>query len=226
MKILHISDTHGQHGKLILQNADVLCITGDESNNRSPHINHKEFLDFYSWLKRIRGKFKHVIMIPGNHSSWIFHNEGEAKQMLKEIDVYLLIGEEIVLDGIKFYGEPIVPTFGEWVYMTARHKLNKYWELIPEDVDVLLTHTPPKGILDLSFKRNHDIEMCGCGALNKKVKKLKQLKAHLFGHIHNNKRIENTGLLQRGNVVFSNATAITDGEIEKGVTFHGSLVNI
>lgn len=165
-------------------------------------------------------------MIPGNHSSWIFYNEGEAKQMLKEIDVYLLIREEVVLDGIKFYGDPIVPTFGDWVYMTARHKMNRYWNLIPEDVDILLTHTPPQGVLDLGYKRNRDIEMCGCGSLYKKVEDLKQLKAHLFGHIHNNKLIVNTGLLQRGGVIFSNATAVADSEHEKGITYHGSIVNI
>lgn len=226
MKILHITDTHGFHEQIVLQEADILCITGDESNSKSQFINHGEFLDFFSWLEKVRPLFKHIIMIPGNHSSWIYHNEKQAKQKLKDIDVNLLIREEIVLEDLKFYGEPIVPTFGDWVYMTARHKLYRYWEMIPEDVDVLLTHTPPKGILDLSEDRNRILEMCGCGALNKKINKLKQLKAHLFGHIHNYKEIVNTGILIRDGVIYSNATAVTDGEFAKGVTFHGNIVGI
>ena len=51
MKLLHITDTHTYHNQLKLQDADVLCFTGDATNYRDPHLNHKEFRDFYEWVE-------------------------------------------------------------------------------------------------------------------------------------------------------------------------------
>ena len=47
------------------------------------------------------------------------------------------------------------------------------------DVDILVTHSPPYGILDVSNKGNY----CGSKALLKEVHRIKP-KLHLFGHIH------------------------------------------
>ena len=51
MKILHITDSHTFHNQLKLQDADVLCFTGDATNYRDPSLNHKEFRDFYEWVE-------------------------------------------------------------------------------------------------------------------------------------------------------------------------------
>ena len=226
MKILHITDTHGYHHEmnLNLDGVDVLVHTGDATHHRNSFFNEKEFFDFLDWFSSLPVPNK--IYVAGNHDSFIFENNKEARKQFYLHGIHYLNKNEVVIDGVKFYGDPIMPKFGDWCFMTDRGKLNKHWEMIPEDVNVLLTHTPPKGVLDLSEDRKHNLERCGCSALMKRVNKLKQLKLHCFGHIHNCKDIVNTGVLKRGDVLFSNATAVTDARFDLGITHNGNLIEI
>jgi len=60
------------------------------------------------------------------------------------------------------------------------------WKLIPNDIDILITHGPPNGILDLVPRKGWD-ENTGCEELRKKVEEIAafgRLKLHVFGHIH------------------------------------------
>lgn len=225
MKIWHITDSHGFHSQYkVPEGIDVVCFTGDESNSRSPFMNHHEFIEFVEWYAEV--DIHHKLYIPGNHSTFVYHNERQAKDMLKDNSITWLHKTEIVIDGIKFYGDGTSPTFGNWVYMCKRETINRHWEMIPNDVEVLLTHSPPKGILDLSEDRQYKLERCGCGALNKRIKVLDELKVHLFGHIHNNKDIINTGILVREGVKYSNATGVEDGRFNKGLVYNGNIIEL
>lgn len=225
MRILHCSDSHSFHREYVIpDNINVMCHTGDATNYRDPYRNHNEFLDFIDWYSDI--PITHKIYVAGNHDSFIYHNKKNCLEEFKKRGIIYLDKEEVVIDGVKFYGDPIMPKFGDWCFMTDRSKLNKHWELIPEDVNVLLTHTPPKGVLDLSEDRNHNLERCGCSALLKRVDKLEQLKLHCFGHIHNYQDIINTGVLKRNGILFSNATAVTDARFDLGITHNGNLIEI
>ena len=64
--------------------------------------------------------------------------------------------------------------------MAEEDQLELLWETIPEDVDILITHGPPKSILDFSL---HQRENCGSKSLLNKVLELRP-KYHIFGHIH------------------------------------------
>jgi Icc-related predicted phosphoesterase len=57
--------------------------------------------------------------------------------------------------------------------------IKKVWDKIPNDTDVLITHGPPHGILDLNSER----EKCGCEELLLAVNRVRP-KIHIFGHIH------------------------------------------
>ncbi|RWX45341.1 hypothetical protein VT98_13313, partial [Candidatus Electrothrix communis] len=57
--------------------------------------------------------------------------------------------------------------------------LKKKWDMIPSGIDILVTHTPPSGILDRNGPVSH-----GCTDLAAAVATLKP-KYHIFGHIHN-----------------------------------------
>ena len=146
--------------------------------------------------------------------------------MFKDIGVDFLNKDEVVIDGVKFYGDPITPTFGDWCYMTARNKTVKHWELTPQDVNVLLTHGPAKGILDLTEDFNHLLKMCGDGALGKRIKQLPELKVHLFGHVHSSKECKNNGILIRDGIQFSNASAVVDGKFDLGIVHHGNIIEL
>lgn len=229
MKILHISDTHGFHKQIPIdrfEGIDVIIHSGDVSNFMNPVYNSIEVLDFIDWFKNVPVPVK--ILIAGNHDTSI-----ERKMYRKEDfysnDIYYLENEEVIIDGIKFYGSPYTPTFGTWAFMKARDKLNKVWEVIPNDVDVLIVHGPPKGIRDLSFNREGKLEMCGCSALMKRIQKLPNLKLVAFGHIHNMNGIDtNQGISHYSwtPTVFSNAACVYDGKFDKGLTSFGNIINL
>lgn len=226
IKIYHCSDTHGYHKHLKIpdETIDVMVFTGDESNYRLPKLNESEFIDFINWYAEVPVQNK--IMIAGNHSSILFTREKWARKEIEDRGIIYLNKESITLHGLKFYGDPTSPRFGDWCFMSDRNKIKKHWEFIPKDTDILLTHTPPKGILDLTKNRDNNLEMCGCSSLGNKIKELPKLRLNCFGHIHNVQGITNTGLRVVDKVIYSNAAAVTDLEFDKGITFNGNMIEL
>ena len=72
---------------------------------------------------------------------------------------------EVIIDGIKFYGSPWVTKFYDWAFMKLDEDLQPHWDNIPTDTDVLITHGPPKSILD----KNRYGDECGSQTLYNKV---------------------------------------------------------
>ena len=54
-----------------------------------------------------------------------------------------------------------------------------FWDKIPENVDILITHGPPQGYGDRILLGKH----VGCPELMKRVAEVKP-RYHFFGHIH------------------------------------------
>ncbi|MCK4490026.1 MAG: hypothetical protein KAU23_07180 [Anaerolineales bacterium] len=53
----------------------------------------------------------------------------------------------MIIDGTKFYGSPWQPWFYDWAFNLQRGpEIRSKWELIPEGIDILITHGPPYGI--------------------------------------------------------------------------------
>lgn len=76
------------------------------------------------------------------------------------------------------------PEFGNWGFNLKRGKecLQK-WDLIPENTDILITHTPPLGYGDLACSGVR----AGCVELLMSVQQRVKPKYHVFGHIHEGK---------------------------------------
>ena len=229
MKILHISDTHGFHGTFPdsrFEGIDVVVHSGDCSNYRNTLMNLPEVLNFITWYKSV--PVKHKIFVAGNHDTSVERKLVTSDQFA-EAGIIYLENTETIIDGVKFWGSPHTPTFGDWAFMKAREKINKVWDTIPTDTDILIVHGPPKSIRDLSFDPFGKLEMCGCGALFKKCKKLPNLKAVCFGHIHNMDGVEtNQGVsvYDFSDTIFSNAACVYDGRFDKGLTSFGNIIII
>lgn len=178
MKICVISDTHSyhEHVKIPLGN-DVLIHCGDFSND----IGQKDLRDFCIWLEKQPAKNK--IFIAGNHDGALQLWPDLAQAMIKEYapSAIYLQDSGCEIEGIKFYGSPFTPEFYNWYFMRKRGEdIKKHWDAIPSDTDVLITHGPPFGVLDVS---GVDLQNCGCNDLWNAVEKI-QPKVHCFGHIH------------------------------------------
>lgn len=185
MTILHISDTHGRHRELAeLPMADVLVHSGDFTMGGSD----MEALDFLEWLCDL--PHRHKIFIAGNHDDCMLDASLEG---LPD-NVHYLHDSGITIEGISFYGVPMLADF-----VDGEMCLQEHYDRIPDHVDVLITHRPPLGILDGSDTLHY-----GSATLLAQVT-AKKPRLHLFGHIHHAKGVERTRHTR-----FSNASLCND----------------
>ena len=70
--------------------------------------------------------------------------------------------------------------------------------MIPENTDVLITHSPPYGILDANTAGRR----CGCKDLRDRIDGLR-LRLHCFGHIH-----ASAGTMKVGDTMYVNASMV------------------
>ena len=184
MKILHISDTHGAHRRMgELPEAEVLVHSGDFTMTGS----ESEAIDFMNWFCDL--PHKHKIFICGNHDECLYGANIDGL----DNNVHYLYNSEIEIDGIKFYGIPLF--MGDSMF----GKQKQFYEKIPGDTDILITHCPPYGILDFDDDRNW-----GSEELLSAVIKLSP-QAHLFGHIH-----KSHGVLRLGSTIYSNSAIMNE----------------
>lgn len=201
MRIVAISDTHNKHQYLSLPDGDVLIHAGDATSMGSD----KEIEFFASWFNA--QKFKHKIFVPGNHD-WGFERDF-AKYAALFTDAHVLHDASVEIDGIKFYGAAWQPEFCNWAFNVPRGAESAAnWAKIPDDVNILITHGPPYGTLDLVHSGRLSIENVGCEALEERIKHLKDLKLHIFGHIH-----DSHGHIVKDNVAYVNASFLNDSYV-------------
>ena len=183
MTILHISDTHGLHKQLLdLPLADIIIHSGDITENGT----EEEVFDFVNWFCDLPYKYK--IFIAGNHDTCL---RGVKLEGLDE-NCYYLDGSDVIIEGLKFYGIPL------FTCDQQEGRLAKLIKRIPKDIDVLITHVPPLGILDYADQTNYgdfaileaDSEICP--------------KLHLFGHVHSQ-----NGICKMDRTTYSNASLIS-----------------
>jgi len=224
LKTWFISDTHMQHHSLIVPK-DIDCVihAGDSTNFYELYKNQLEFENFINWFSNLPVKNK--ILIAGNHDVWATKKYNVDK--VKELGIHYLEHEYMELEGRLIFGSPYTPTFGNWHFMKDRSKLSQYWEVLIPNIDILITHGAPKGILDLSHNSNHVLEYCGDGALRKAIFKT-QPKYHVFGHIHDSENCYNSGVCTLSNIktTFINASCVTDGKFDKGCSSNGQIIHL
>ena len=176
MKITLISDTHTQHDKLRLPGGDLLIFAGDFM---SSGYSKTEVINFLGWLDEQPYDF--IVFIAGNHDRWVENFNEDFRGLLTGYkNIEYLQDEWIIIDGVKIYGTPWQPWFHNWAFNLQRGEaLQKKWDMIPEDADILITHSPPFRILD----KCEDGYRAGCENLLNRLNVVKP-KINVFGHIH------------------------------------------
>lgn len=204
-RLTFISDTHTKHEKLngFLPGGDILLCAGDISSRGYK----TELENFFKWFDGI-DNYDHKIFIAGNHD-FGFQDEPETIKGLltgyKTID-YLQDEYLGIQDGdepeLKIWGSPWQPEFHNWAFNLPRgEKIKEKWDLIPNDIDILITHGPAFGKLDYV---PYDGLNVGCEELLKRIEEVKP-KIHLSGHIHSGR-----GYVFNGETHFFNAAILND----------------
>ena len=180
MKIIGISDSHGSHWDIKVPDGDILVHAGDfSSQGRLP-----DTLDFLRWFNT--HPHKHKIFIAGNHD-WLMEQDPNFWRIIKMEfpNLTYLQDEACEVEGLKFYGSPQTPRFFNWAFNRDRGAdIKRYWDKIPTDTDVLITHGPPYGICDEAYRVGFNTtEHAGCKDLLDAIKRVKP-KIWMGGHIH------------------------------------------
>lgn len=175
MRIVMMSDTHNWEIKREdIPDGDILIHAGDATGEGS----YDEVNRFYKWFGAIKG-FKHKIYVPGNHD-WLFDTQWGYANSFAPFDVTILNDSGIEIDGVKFWGSPVTPYFFGWAFNRRDEEIQRHWDYIPDDTNVLITHGPILGVGDMTIRGEH----VGCPRLGREVLRLQDLQLHVFGHIH------------------------------------------
>ncbi len=191
LRFVVISDTHGLHDLLEIPPGDVLIHAGDMTRRGDL----REVQAFDAFLARL--EHRHKLVIAGNHD-FCFERQPALARAARAHATYLE-DEAIDVEGVRFYGSPWQPWFFDWAFNLRRGaEIRAKWQLIPPDIDVLITHGPPLGHGDVTVRG----DAVGCADLLDRIREVKP-RYHLFGHIH-----EAFGTSSDGTTTFVNASTL------------------
>ncbi|MCU0449145.1 MAG: metallophosphatase domain-containing protein [Bernardetiaceae bacterium] len=191
MRLVCLSDTHGLHGQIAVPEGDLLLHAGDVSRRGEL----TEIIEFDRWLGTL--PHPHKVIVAGNHD-FLFEREPHLAASLISNAIYLN-DSGVEIGGVRIWGSPISPSFHNWAFNRERGAdIRRHWDLIPAGTDILITHGPPQGVLDLTL----DGQAVGCADLREVVQKINP-GLHLFGHIH-----EAWGQQRLGSTLFVNACVL------------------
>jgi predicted phosphohydrolase len=155
--IFAFSDTHGNHRRLqVPEDADIVICAGDAVED---DLKGGEYDGFIAWFSSLPAKWK--IFVPGNHE--LSFDLGQADDIIKQFEA---AGITVLQDAVEDCDGVIIGSISGNARIAD--------EDIPNDLDILVTHYPPYGILD---------ENLGSPEILNFVLKAKP-KWHLFGHVH------------------------------------------
>jgi Icc-related predicted phosphoesterase len=193
VRIVLVGDTHGQHRTLHVPSGDFLLHAGDFTLlNRS----REEVRDFNQCLSDLPHRRK--VVVPGNHD----FKFADPKWRNLISGAILLLNEGVELDGIRIWGSPLTPSNFESFGATSEADCARIFSQIPDGTDLVITHGPPFGILDVAERGNGNH---GCAHLLAAIRRVRPA-LHVFGHIH-----QSYGMASANGTVFVNAAPAGPG---------------
>ena len=178
MKIDCVSDLHGAYP--ILEGGDLLIVAGDWTGSDSM----EQYVEFFNWV--YEQKYAKKVLIAGNHDMLLQNQDYRGPEGVVRYSFPYLQDSGTEFHGLKIWGTPWTKTFlgmnPDCMAFTCDTELQlaRKWRQIPLDTDILITHSPPFGVMDQSSS----LHRCGSKTLSRRIRDLKNLKLHVFGHIH------------------------------------------
>lgn len=230
-RFLVLSDTHGKAINLPSEQVDVVIHCGDLTEESKLH----EFKTTIQMLRQVNAPLK--LAIPGNHDFTLdepmFHTKlaeaklsstdptviqeygrsGDARKLFEESESIILLDEgthRFTLSNgasLKVYASPYTPSTNDWGFQYDPQQ-DHVWNL-GKDVNVVITHGPPHGILDQVVGNTR----AGSASLFKAIAQSRP-QMHAFGHIHGGWGAKLVKWREEFEGEVSHFTAIDNGESE------------
>jgi len=169
-----VSDLHGFYPNV--GSGDLLIVCGDLTARDESY----QYSEFMQWLEN--QKYKSKIIIAGNHDNQI---ENGLDFDFPDLGIYYLCDSGTEFEGLKVWGSPWTLKFKGMnpacmaFTCDTEEELAEKWAMIPQDTDILITHSPPYRVLDKTIRNEH----VGSKYLTVLVASDRP-KLHIFGHIH------------------------------------------
>lgn len=184
LRLICLSDTHTHTAPI--PDGDVLIHAGDLTDAGTP----SELQAQIDWLDSL--PHAHKLCIAGNHDTYLDPRsratlsaaerasgplDWKSVTYLQHSSAVLKFPSKHGIRELKVYGAPQLPACGgsEFAFQYPRGQ-DAWSETLPQDVDVLITHTPPKTHLDLPVG-------LGCEHLLREIWRVRP-RVHVFGHVH------------------------------------------
>lgn len=191
-----ISDLHGHYPTL--EGGDLLIVAGDLTAKDEPY----EYIEFALWLNR--QKYRYKVLVGGNHDNKL----QEWPRMFDDIDDFIYLcdsGTEFEwfetedtkwgarhIEGcrslkLKIWGSPWTKRFEGMnphcmaFTVDTEEELPEKWAMIPDDTDILVTHSPAYGMCD---GPDPETRYGSKSLLHWIAGHVNTLKLHVCGHIH------------------------------------------
>jgi Icc-related predicted phosphoesterase len=201
-RIVLVSDTHMLHDRVNWPEGDILVHAGDMTS----YGTSGELERFIDWVEH-EAFYQQVVMVAGNHDRAFTRDNQRARKIVsKSIKIMYLEDSSCEIENgggsTRFYGSPW--TFNnlykdnEWAFgQRSEPGLHDKWKMMPTGIDILVTHSPPKNILDKTYSEEN---VGSPGLLGEVIGRIKP-KVHVFGHVH-----EAYGTVQMDGITFVNAS--------------------
>jgi Icc-related predicted phosphoesterase len=192
-----ISDLHGHYPEL--EGGDLLIVAGDWTKKDTI----SEIEDFEDWL--LIQAYKKIIIIAGNHDNVVYECGWVDKG---KIEYLLDSGTEF--EGLRIWGSPWTKSFEgmnphcKAFTLDTEEQLAEKWAMIPDDVNILVTHSPPFTIMDWTT----DGYQVGSTSLMAHHMKRLNPRLWVFGHIHESYGQE--GPFRWNNTQYVNASHVNE----------------
>lgn len=200
VKIAAVSDLHGYYPEI--PECDILLIAGDILGPSDPYIQAAICGGpLMVWLKKVPAK--NIVMVAGNHDI-VFEQHPSLLPKWPD-NLYYLQDSGVELCGLKIYGSPWQIRFCDWAFNEDEENLVHIWAKIPDNTDVLVTHSPPYGFRDYDRAGKN----LGSPSLANRVTEIIP-KLHVFGHIHDGYGANNISVIHvgkiAGNIIMANVS--------------------
>lgn len=200
-----ISDLHGHYPEL--EGGDLLIVAGDLTKTDKA----SQYLEFFLWLDK--QNYLKKIVVAGNHDNVIQQIPLKSESLPENISYLCDSGTEynyfndrfpeedegFLPSGkrtLKIWGSPWTKSFPgmnpkcKAFTLDTEEQLAEKWKLIPNDVDILITHSPRLATFDqVKNYYTGKIEYVGSYTLAAKVGEIEP-KVHVCGHIHEGYGVE------------------------------------
>lgn len=190
MRIALMSDTHGilpPYQWFHTNKIDAVIHAGDIGPDH--RVSDWCYEIFSPWLRRLNRPFYATF---GNHDfseQW----PNEIGSLFPDNDSRIIVNGSVEIDGKRVWFSPWTPKFFDWAWMKTEKELWKYYNSIPDDVDVMVSHGPPHMIGDQTSERwTGEKEHVGSRSLNKWLTSHASPSIVICGHIHHGRGVYRT----------------------------------